>query len=96
MAQKRYLAEEIIGHLRTLEIEMGKGVAVGEVCRKLGITEQSSVTSRSTGNSSIRCGRRRSSLTAAGGPIIRSGFTAPWAIGRRRPTPSPPSWRVHD
>ena len=37
---KRYSAEEIIGHLRTLEIEMGKGVAVGEVCRKLGITEQ--------------------------------------------------------
>ncbi|HKW86934.1 MAG TPA: hypothetical protein VJM82_07675 [Nitrospiraceae bacterium] len=40
MARKRYTAEEIIGHLRTLEIEMGKGVAVGEACRKLGITEQ--------------------------------------------------------
>lgn len=28
MARKRYAAEEIIGYLRTLEIEMGKGLAV--------------------------------------------------------------------
>ena len=40
MARKRYTAEEIIGHLRTLEVEMGKGLAVVEACRKLGITEQ--------------------------------------------------------
>ena len=40
MAGKRYTAEAIIGHLRTLEIEMGKGLAVVEACRKLGITEQ--------------------------------------------------------
>ena len=40
MARKRYTAEEIIGHLRTLEIEMAKGLAVVEACRKLGITEQ--------------------------------------------------------
>lgn len=40
MARKRYTAEEIIGHLRTLEIEMGKGLAVVEACRKRGITEQ--------------------------------------------------------
>ena len=40
MARKRYTSEEIIGHLRTLEIEMGKGLAVVEACRKLGITEQ--------------------------------------------------------
>jgi len=40
MARKRYRAEEIIGHLRTLEIEMGKGLAVVDACRKLGITEQ--------------------------------------------------------
>lgn len=40
MARKRYTAEEIIGYLRTLEIEVGKGLAVVEACRKLGITEQ--------------------------------------------------------
>ncbi len=40
MARKRYTAEEIIGQLRTIEIELGKGFAVVEACRKLGITEQ--------------------------------------------------------
>jgi hypothetical protein len=40
MARTRYTAEEIIGHLRTLEIEMGKGLAVVEAWRKLSITEQ--------------------------------------------------------
>jgi len=40
MARKGDTAEEIIGHLRTLEIEMGKGLAVLDACRKLGITEQ--------------------------------------------------------
>jgi putative transposase len=40
MTRKRYTAEDIIGHLRTIEIETGKGLAVLEACRKLGITEQ--------------------------------------------------------
>ena len=40
MARKRYAAEEIIRHLRTIEIETGRGLAVVEACRKLGITEQ--------------------------------------------------------
>lgn len=39
MARKRYRAEEIIGHLRTLEIETGRGLGWAEACRKLGITE---------------------------------------------------------
>jgi transposase-like protein len=40
MARKRYTAEEIIGHLRTIEIETGNGRGIAEACRKLGITEQ--------------------------------------------------------
>ena len=40
MGQKRYTADDIIGHLRTIEIETGKGLAVIEACRKVGITEQ--------------------------------------------------------
>lgn len=40
MARKRYTAEEIIGHLRTIEIETGKGLGIAEACRKLSITEQ--------------------------------------------------------
>lgn len=57
---KRYTAEEIIGHLRTLEIEMGKGLAVVDACRKIGITEQSFGTSCSMGSSSLRCGNHLS------------------------------------
>ena len=40
MARKRYTPEEIIGQLRTIEIELGKGLAVVDACRKFGITEQ--------------------------------------------------------
>ena len=40
MARTRYTAEEIIGQLRTIEIDLGKGLAVVEACLKLGITEQ--------------------------------------------------------
>jgi len=41
MAWKRYTVEEIIGQLRTIEIELGKGLGVVDACRKLGIIEQS-------------------------------------------------------
>jgi hypothetical protein len=57
MARKRYTAEEIIGQLRTIEIETGKGFGIAEVCRKLGITEQNCEMNCSTANSSIRCTR---------------------------------------
>lgn len=40
MPKKRYTPEEIIQHLRTVELETGKGLAVLDACRKLGITEQ--------------------------------------------------------
>jgi transposase-like protein len=40
MARKRYTAEEIIGHLRTIEIDAGKGSGIAATCRKLGLTEQ--------------------------------------------------------
>ncbi len=40
MARTRYTAEEIICHLRTVEIEAGKGIGIADACRKLGIAEQ--------------------------------------------------------
>lgn len=40
MARKRYRAEDIIEHLRTIEIETGRGLGLAEACRKLSITEQ--------------------------------------------------------
>ena len=60
MARKRYMAEEIIGHLQTIEIETGKGFGIAGVCRKLGITEQTYGRSFSTGNCSRHSRKRRS------------------------------------
>ena len=40
MPKKRYTPEEIIQHLRTVERDIGKGLAVLDSCQKLGITEQ--------------------------------------------------------
>jgi transposase-like protein len=40
MGGKRYSTEQTIVKLRQAEIEMGRGVKVPEVCRKLGIPEQ--------------------------------------------------------
>jgi len=40
MARKRYSNEQIITSLRQAEVELAKGQRTGEVCRKLGITEQ--------------------------------------------------------
>ncbi len=38
MARKRYTPEEIIQHLRTAEIEQGKGASQEEAARKIGVT----------------------------------------------------------
>ena len=40
MPRTRYTPEEILLHLRTVELDTGKGLAVLDACRKLGITEQ--------------------------------------------------------
>ena len=40
MARKRYSAEQIIGYLREAEVLLAKGSTIGQVCRKIGITEQ--------------------------------------------------------
>jgi transposase-like protein len=40
MAKQRHTAEQVINKLREAEVELGRGSSVVEVCRKLGITEQ--------------------------------------------------------
>ena len=39
MPRKRDTPEEVIQHLRTVELDTGKGLALLDACRKLGITE---------------------------------------------------------
>ena len=40
MARKRYSSEQIIGYLREVEILLSKGSTVPQMCRKIGIAEQ--------------------------------------------------------
>ncbi len=41
MSRKRFTAEKIIGMLREAEVSLAQGKKIGEVCRSLGISEQS-------------------------------------------------------
>lgn len=40
MPKKRYSAEEIIQHLRTVELEQGRGATLEEAAKKIGVTSQ--------------------------------------------------------
>ncbi len=40
MARKRFTAEQIIPKLREAEVELARGRTVAQVCKRLGITEQ--------------------------------------------------------
>ena len=40
MGRKRFTPEQIIGKLREAEVLLGKGQTVGQVCRKLAVTDQ--------------------------------------------------------
>ena len=40
MSQKRYEVDQIIPMLRRADVELGKGETVPEVCKRLGITQQ--------------------------------------------------------
>jgi putative transposase len=39
MGQRRHTPEQIINKLREAEVELGRGMKVAEVCKKLGIAE---------------------------------------------------------
>ena len=41
MAKKRFSVEQIIGHLREAEVLLSQGKTVGEICRRIGVSEQS-------------------------------------------------------
>jgi len=45
MSRKRFSVEQIISDLREAEVLLAQGKAVGEICRRIGVSEQSSETS---------------------------------------------------
>ncbi len=58
MSRKRYKPEQIISLLREAEVGLSQGRKVVEVCRSLGISEQSSETNYSTVKSSTHSWRQ--------------------------------------
>ena len=40
MGRKRFTAEQIIGFLREADVKLSQGRNVGQICREMGITEQ--------------------------------------------------------
>jgi transposase-like protein len=40
MSRKRFTAEEIIGLLREADVKLSQGRNVGQICRDMGVTEQ--------------------------------------------------------
>ena len=40
MSKKKYTAEQIIVHLREVEVLCGQGKTIGEAARQIGVTEQ--------------------------------------------------------
>jgi putative transposase len=40
MARKRYSSEQIISYLREAEVLLAKDSTIGQVCKKIGVTEQ--------------------------------------------------------
>ena len=41
MPRKRFTVEQIINHLREADVLLAQGRTVGEVCRRIGVSEQS-------------------------------------------------------
>ena len=41
MSRKRFSVEQIIHHLREAEVLLSQGQTVGEICRHIGVSEQS-------------------------------------------------------
>ena len=40
MARKRYSAEEIVNRLREAEVLIAKGTTIAQVCKQIGVTDQ--------------------------------------------------------
>ncbi len=51
MPRKRYSTEQIVTKLRQAEVELGRGLPTPQVCKKLGISEQTYYRWRAAGGS---------------------------------------------
>jgi putative transposase len=73
MGRKRYTAEQIIGMLREVEVELSRGQKLGQICRDLGITEQTYYRwRREYGGMKVTEARRMKELEKENGRLKRA------------------------
>ena len=73
MSRKRYTAEQIIGMLREVEVEHSRGQKLGQICRNLGITEQTYYRwRREYGGMKVTQARRMKELEKENGRLKRA------------------------
>lgn len=73
MGRVRFLPEQIMGKLREAEVLLGQGLAIGEVCRKIAISEQTYCRWRKeSGGMRIDQARRLKELEGDFRPIFSS------------------------
>lgn len=73
MGRKRYTAEQIIGMLREVEVELSRGQKLGYICRNLGITEQTYYRwRREYGGMKLTQAKRKKELEKENGRLKRA------------------------
>ena len=73
MSRKRYTAERVIGMLREVEVELSRGQKLGQICRNLGITEQTYYRwRREYGGMKVTQARRMKELEKENGRLKRA------------------------
>jgi len=86
MLKKRYTPEEIIQHLRTVELDIGHGLAVLDSCRTLGITEQTDDRGKKE-SGGLRVGSRDAAEGAGAGESVPHADGRVIGIGRHLALP---------
>ena len=82
MSQKRHNVDQIISKLRRADVELGKGKKVPEVCKIIGITEQTYYRWRQKyGGMAPEMAKQLKALQKENGPATMSA----WSRGRRDP-----------
>ena len=73
MSRRRFSVEQIINHLREAEVLLSQGKTVGEVCRRIGVSEQSYYRwRREYGGLKVDQARRLRELEAENGRLKRA------------------------
>ena len=73
MSRKRFSVEQIINHLREAEVLLAQGKTVGEICRRIGVSEQSYYRwRREYGGLKVDQARRLKDLEAENGRLKRA------------------------